>query len=382
MNLNPFSFLSVSQGIRGTSDLELPEIYKLPVACGIFTDDDILATFAKILTDTLERTYGLKDKYVPLLWDNCVQSESPTGLVTLLSQAMAKREKLFLKYIPSVNVLRKATFDEQRGIEEDYRTQGKSKNGVFLSFKNYRPAEMLRIYSTLEYAVLSSLHKTLNLSTAIQFKMSKLRDTVSLADSAVPIAQAKEMARALSIGRDILLDGDDEIVTAAPDTASAEKAITFLDAKRAFILGLPLSYISGLQTTGIGTTGEADTKAVERGLKLYFFSIIQPTLLALFDEKVEFKTQDFRQMSSATELLKIFDLASDEYLSKEGKRQILRRAFELNAAEEEKNLKDEEGEREEEKQLELDALNAQAPADDGQNNPAPPRTNGGFPRGR
>ena len=75
-------------------------------------------------------------------------------------------------------------------------------------------------------------------------------------------------------------------------------------------------------------------RAVERGLKQYFLTVVQPVLLAVFDDETEFKSLDFRQMMSALETLKTFDLVSDEYLSVQAKRAILARMFELDEEEE------------------------------------------------
>jgi hypothetical protein len=332
-----FNFFKSSGG----ETAELPEIFPLNVVQKDFVRMDIVSTYVKILTDCIERVHGLKKEYDPLLWDNCVQTEANEGLITLIANAMADQKDLFLVFVPSVKVLRKATPDEESKIREDYKKSGESSLGVFLSFKKYRRTEMLLVYSGFEYCVLGSLNKTLNISKAVQIKINDLRASVSLADSEVAKGQGKAIAEALSKGKDVMLDVKDEITTASPDTSSTEKAIGFLDAKKSFILSLPISYVSGLQTPGIGSTGEADMRAVERGLKQYFVSIVRPVLLSLFKAETEFKSQDFRQMTTALEVIKTFDLVSDENMSRAAKQEIVARVFELDQADEMKNLKKE-----------------------------------------
>ncbi len=122
---------------------------------------------------------------------------------------MTEQKELFLVYVPSVNVLRKATTQEEETIRADYKKSGESKTGVFVSFKNYRRTEMLSIYSALEYCVIASLHKTLNISKAIQIKISELRASVSLKDESVARGQASALAKALAAGKDIFLDARD-----------------------------------------------------------------------------------------------------------------------------------------------------------------------------
>jgi hypothetical protein len=327
-----------------SNNSELPEIFPLAYSAQEFQKADILATYTKILTDVYTRTHGLPEKYDQLFWDNCVQSENNEGLITMLAQAMRDKSDLYLVYNPSTNVLRKADHVEKEIIRQDYIKQGESSAGVFISFTNYRKTDLLNIYSNLEYCILSSFNKVVNLSKAVQVKIKDLRSSVSLMDKEIAATQARDIARALGNGNDVMLDVGDDILTATPQIEPTEKAIEFLDAKRAFILGLPISYISGLQTPGIGSTGEADMRAVEHGLKLYFESIVKPTILALFGVETEFKSEDFRHMSSAIELLKTFELTSDDIISRDSKQKIIARMFDLDPRKEQREIEKQEPE--------------------------------------
>jgi hypothetical protein len=341
-----FTFGSKSSGTVSSS--EIPEIYPLAVNKTTFINSDILSTYHKILTDTVERAHGLTEKYQPALWDNCLQSETSEGLVTLLADAMTHAKDLFIVFVPSISMVRRATHKEQEEIRKDYKEKGESPKGVYVSFTKYRRTEMLRIYSEFEYCVLSGLNKKLNISKALQIKISELRMSTALVDADVAINQAKSIAEALRNGNDVLLDQKDTIETATPDTSTSEKAIGFLDSKKAFVLALPIAYVTGLQTGGIGASGENDMRAVERGLKQYFVSIIQPVFKALFQIETEFKSQDFRQMTTALDVLKTFDLVSDENMSRESKKEIIARVFDLDPEAEKKALAKQEKEDEDE----------------------------------
>lgn len=340
---------------NSVSESQIPEIFPLSLSKKLFIKSDILHTYVKILTDVIERTHGIPEDAKPSLWDNCLQNEANRGLVSLLAEAMTEKTDLFLVYVPSTKVLRKATPEEQERIRSDYKAKGESPLGVFISFKNYRRTEMLEIYSEFEYCVLSSLNKTLNISKAVQIKINELRSSVSLNDSSVAVEQARSIAKALGEGDDVLLDKQDEITSANPDTSSTEKAIGFLDAKRAFILSLPIAYVTGELTGGIGSSGEADMREVERGLKQYFVSIIQPVSKAIYKVDTEFKSQDFRQMTTALQVLKDFDLTSDEYMSRESKKEVVARVFDLDPDQEQKRLSAEEGDRIREEEIEREA---------------------------
>lgn len=330
-----FGFSFKSSGSDSNSS-ELPNIFPFGLKCTDFVKFDLYSTYTKILTDVAERSHGLDDDEQAMLWDSVVQSESNCGLISLLAWAMVGKCDLFL--VIKEGVIRKATDEEVKLIKADYAKQAESKTGVYVSFQNFLKTDMLTIYSDLEYAILSSLNKTLNLSKAIQIKIDELRSSVGLADSDVAIEQARNIARSLSNGKDVLLSGKDVIETAKVDVTPTQSAMQFLDGKRAFILGFPLSYISGEQTGGIGSTGEGDARAVEQGLKQYFYSIWKPICKALFDAEVKFKSLDFKDMAQALEALKTFDIVSNDFLSVESKQQIMARVWDLDADEEAKNL--------------------------------------------
>jgi hypothetical protein len=320
---NLFSF-----GSSGTSD-ELPDIFPMPVLKEDFVEVDVLNIYSKILTDVIERSQGLSDKYQQTLWDNCLASEVSAGLISRIAKAMAKKTDLFIVFDKSTNVLRSATSDEERIIREDYKNSGESAAGTYVSFKNYQKTDMVKLYSALEYCAISSLYKNMNLSTAVQFKMNEMRGSTGLADSANVITQAKAMATGLSNGKNILMDGKDIIETAKPELEPTEKAMAFINERRSFYLGLPASYITGVQTKTMGDTGNADAKAVERGLKNYFFSIIKPVVESIYGAKLTFKSEDYHQIESALNTLKTFELTSEEFLAAENKIIIINRLFGL-----------------------------------------------------
>jgi len=305
------------------SSPELPNIFPLPIAKLAFIETDVINIFSKILTDVVERTAGLTKDQAPLLWDNCLKSESNDGLITMLAKAMSGKQDLFLVYDAALKVVRRATSQEQAQIKKDYETSAESSVGLFISFKNYYRTDMIKLYAALEYCTIGSLNKSMNLSNALQFKMDSLRATTGLSDSAAVKAQALAIATALGLGKDVLLDGKDVIDTAKPDLTTVKESIMFLDSKRAFYLGLPTAYINGEQTGGLGTSGENDTKAIERGLKNYYFAIIKPVVEALFGINLTYKTQDFRQIAQALEAVKTFDLVSENYITWENKKRIV-----------------------------------------------------------
>jgi hypothetical protein len=299
----------------------------MPISGSIFVQKDVENIYVKILTDVVERTHGIPEKYSHLLWDNCLQSESKDGLVSLLAKAMENKSDLYLVF--KAGIIRKATSEEQTMIRADYEKQGSSSVGFYVSFSNYARTDMVKLYSGFEYCVLSSLNKSMNLSKAIQYKINDLRKSVALADGDKAATQAQEIANALKNCKDVYMDGKDVVETARPDLEAAKASMEFLDAKRCFYLGMPRSYVNGELGKSLGDTGKGDAKSVDRGLKAYFYSVVKPVVDAIFGVRSEFKSQDLDQITSALEVLKTFSLMSEELISLENKIKIVNRVLNL-----------------------------------------------------
>lgn len=311
------------------SETDLPDIFPLSCSEKDFVRTDTLTLFTKILTDVIERTEGINDAVMPLLWDNCLQSESNKGLVQLLADAISQKNDLFLVWDKTLKVLREATNDEKIKIREDYKRQAKSPIGIFVSFKNYLRADMIKLYSALEYAIVASLSKNMNLSKAIMIKIKDLRGSVNLTDAARAQSQAGKIANLLAKGKDIYTDAGDTVETATPDLDATREAMSFLDSKRSFYLGLPNSYLTGESPKGLGDSGQGESKAIDRGLKIYYFSIVKPVVEELFQIKTTFKPQDAGNLSVGLDALKTFSLLDEELINLENKTKIINKLLDL-----------------------------------------------------
>lgn len=325
-----FSFFSGSKG-----PAEIPDIFPIPIKQADFISIDVQNIYARILTDTFERTHGLKDEQTPLLFDNCLASEVQDGLITMLSKAMSDKQDLFIVYIESLKLIRKADSDEQTEIREGYKKKAEPVKlkgggvGLYVTFRNYRRSDMLKFYSGLEYCSVGGLWKQSNLSKAIQLKFKDMRASISASDSDAAKPQAEAIAKNLGAGRDVAMDGEDKIETTKPDVTATTSSLELITKKQAFYLAMPSSYFDGVQSGGMGDSGKTDQKAIDRGLKNYFFAIAKPVADGLFGVKTEFKSEDTEGLSTALEVLKTMDTTSNEFMSLENKTQVVNKAFGL-----------------------------------------------------
>ena len=308
---------------------ELPDIFPFPVPKATFIKNDVETIYKRILIDTLERTYGIPEDLNILLWDSCLKSEKSEGLVTMVAKAMVEKSDLYLVYLPAVKLIRKANQKESSEIKADYDKMGESKTGIYISFSNYTNTDMMLLYSALEYCTIGSFHKKMNLSNAVQIKINDLRASIGTSDSGQAVEQAVAIATALGAGRDVLLDAKDILEALTPELESTNSASSLIDRKRSFYLGLPAAYIVGLTGKSLSDTGEADTKAVERGLKAYYFSIVKPITESLFKISTNYKSENNLKLELALQVLKDFELTSEQYISLENKQKVINKSFDL-----------------------------------------------------
>lgn len=323
-------FASLFSWNQTKSSENLPDIFPIPIIESIFVSIDVQNIYTRIITDVFERTQGITDELKPLLWDNCLGSEKQDGLVSLIAKAMVDKKELFLVYRPDLKIIRVADQAEAQKIRDDYKARGESSTGVYITFKNYVKSDMVKFYSLLEYCAVGGLWKQSNLSKAIEVKINELRSTVSLNDSTKAINQAKNIAKALGEGKDVLMDAKDIIETLTPDLTATNSTLELISRKHSFYLGLPASYFNGYgETSKMSDTGKADSKATERGLKSYYFSIVKPVTEALLRIKTTFKSDDTEMLDTGLKTIETFDRTSDEYLSKDNKTLIVNKVFGL-----------------------------------------------------
>lgn len=319
-----FSFLNF-----GSSNIVMPTLYPIPIEELNFVSIDVETIFSRILMDVLERTEGVPEDKVKLLWDSCVKSASQDGLITLVAKAMTEKADLYLVYAKDVDLIRKADSAEQAQIEADYRLKNKSTVGFFITFKNMTLTEMIKFYSAIEYCTVGGLYKAQNLSNAIQIRVSMLRASLGNSDSERAIADGALIATGLKEGKSVLMDKDDVIDTAKPDLTATTSTMEFISKKKSFYLGLPTAWVEGVQKTGMSGTGDADAKAIDRGLKPYFYKIIKPIIDSIFTINVEFKPEDNDDIATANETLKAFEVTSSQFINDENKTKILNKLYAL-----------------------------------------------------
>jgi hypothetical protein len=308
---------------------EIKHPFQLCITKDDYVRMSLVLLFERIFTDTLPFTRGLTEKHLMVLHDTAAYPKTNKGLFALVAKALVSRGDLFLKYFPEFDVLREATYEERNLIIADYEKVGRSPNALAVSFVDYWRAILLNAYAGLEYSTMKHTNSLLGLSEALIIKIEDARKSVALSDASIAKAQGKLVADALRKGNAVLLDSGDMVELPSVDVSTVDASFTFLSKKKAEIIGLPLAYLTGEQTAGLNADGGADSKAIEKGLESIFDSILKPIYEKIFGVETDFQSKDKGQADSALNTLETFDRTSDDFLSKEDKREIIRSMFEL-----------------------------------------------------
>lgn len=298
----------------------VPALWPMSLVSKLYTEIFMRMIYSRILMDVLARSHKISDTFRPLLLNSC-EGLGQKGLVGYIVESMVRQDVLVLKY--EANILAVPEYKEREAILTELKDGKQRERVLVLSFKDYHRSTVLRQYLEHKYLLLCTQNKALNLSAAVQIKIDNLRQSVALNDGDPAEEQARKIAEALLEGRPALLDSKDVIELLSPDTGPLKEVSADLHAEISFILGLPLSWITGVQKVGLGDTGDADARAIERGLEPYFWESVYPAFQKLFGVSLTFQTDDYRNITPGLEALKTFELTGDGLMAWEEKRKVV-----------------------------------------------------------
>lgn len=308
-----------------TPDLIRP--YNLSIAEQKFIQTMTILLFERILKRCYHKTAGISERND----DNIAQSvflsseygAQKNGTIPLVARAITNRRKIYLVYSEKASLVHEASMDERNLLDKQYKDNnnaiaelGDGRRGMVLDFTQYDIALIVKCYMSLIYAVMDSANTQVNLSRSIQIKISKLRDNISVLTSDDAIKQVNNINDALKNGNGVLVDVLDMIEQTKIDSSSITAALEMFYKGLASVLGLSMSFVSGVLTSGMSATGDADINYEDAGIKDYWTSIWRPIMLKLYGEKnVKYRTDRWRTIGQKLQNLILIEnstLISDE----------------------------------------------------------------------
>lgn len=302
---------------------DLVNPYKLEVDRDSFTRFQISLLYQKILKRCYAKSSGLKDDQAQNLFDSVELSNAQYGTITLISNAMTYKKELIL--VNDSGVIREATTEEADEIKKAY-ADGQKANGVYMNFQKYTLTDILRVYMSLIYDIMSGAKVNLGLAKALQMKISDLRKTVAASSSEDIKAQAAAIAEALKDGKSVALDGNDKIETTELQTQQIVDGLKLVYGCLASVLGVSVAFVAGELTSGMAVTGEADVNANEDGIKDFFNSVFKPIHDKLFGVQLKFKTDNWRKVKEFASAIPYIE--SSMYATEEQKQRFFEYIFE------------------------------------------------------
>lgn len=305
---------------------DIPTLWSMQLKSALYAEIQLRTMFGRILSEVITRSHTIPDDFRHLIRDS-MEGEGHQGLIEHIVCAMANQTALVLKY--EAGILHVPEYGDKSRIMDEWKKGVKPKNTLMLSFKNYHKTTILRQYLHHKYLLLCTQNKALNLSSAVQIKIDLLRQSVGMKDGDVAGEQAIKIANALLDGSPVLIDSKDAIELLAPDTSPLKEVAEDIQSEISLILGLPIAWIAGKQKVGLGDSGDADSRAIERGLEPYFWESIHPAFKLLFDITLKFKSERIENISLGLQALQTFTLSGDRLLSSENQARILSMLFDV-----------------------------------------------------
>ena len=284
--------------------------YKLCMCEGDFVRVKTLALLERILKRCFHKTVGIaEENYNSVAQSVFLSVESgaeKNGTIPLVARAMLDRAKIYLVYAENLGLVRKATTQEQQELDRKYKENNNATGlldgglrGMVLNFMNYDLVLLIKCYMALIYAVMDSGNTQVNLSRSLQIKINKLRDNISVLTSDDAVKQTNNINDALKRGNSVLLDNLDSVIQTAINADSIDKALNIFYSALASDLGLSVSFVSGVLTSGMSATGDADINYEENGIKDFWTTIWRPICIKLYGQDiVKFDTDKWRNLTA------------------------------------------------------------------------------------
>lgn len=263
----------------------------------------LMALMQKIMTDCYRFSTNIENHEKELaLFDSVVYKKAQYGLISWIAYLIATQGNEYLVY--DSGIVRKASIDEKKKIDEAYKKGMEHKPGVIVDFSNYALGKLLRHYFHQLYTVEDSNEKSIALGGSLQLKFNEMRKNVGVqeAESINFRVQAAEICTYAKNGKPFVLDAGDsfEQTDVSKNTDLTTSSRDKIYQEIAALLGCLPSYICGIdeKTNGSGSSYERLDGRNEDMIKNFWITIFEPVVTMLLDVKIDFVSQKWEQIKN------------------------------------------------------------------------------------
>ena len=278
-------FTGKTRTVNASSDLVAP--WCLDLKREEFVRLKVFSLMQKIFNDCYRYSTKMSDTDMEnSLFDTVVYKDAHYGLISKMAELVAKNAKCYLVY--DSGIVREATVEERKQIDQDYSTKLTYQYGIILDFTKYSIGRLLAHYFHQIYTIEQANNNSISLGGSIQLKISKYRESLGYEESMSPEIQqqASNIVKYAKDGKPLVIDAQDIL-----EQTDASKNITVADSSRdrcyrelAAAIGGPVSYITGQaeDTNGSGTSYERLDGRAEDMIKNFWITVFKPVTESLY----------------------------------------------------------------------------------------------------
>jgi hypothetical protein len=264
----------------------------------VYIEFYVRTLYKKILRYLFRKTIfdnKIKEK-LNIFQDNFLNTEQNLGFISLLANAICQCETTVLRYDPKTNAIER--------INKQDNINPRDVNVCAVDFsKNKAEILLLSQYASMLYDLLESEQKKTKVSNSITFKVGDLTAKVGTLEKGSVEKQAKNIKDAINNGDMAVIDAESSIEMGTTDLRSEAKTEETIKQNIAEAIGLPLNFLFGANTAGIGASGENDTDSLERAMQTNFEIYWRPYVEKLFDTKIKYKAENWQLIRNCRDIL-------------------------------------------------------------------------------
>lgn len=279
------------------------------------------ALYQRIFNYCWSRTIVKNKKFnETILFDCFLKTAQTKGFISLMIDALIFGKQEILTYDPILNVIEIKNYDNNHEINK------KVKNQIILDFTSNKKIYLLKQYASIYYDCLHSLAEKSKINGALILKLATLTDNISLDEKLSVKQQALSVQSGINNGNGAVIDSKSDIDLLNADCEPEQKQIENIKQEiSSFFDGMPLNFLFGTSTAGIGASGENDTDSLERSIYSFFNTYWKPYFNGLFADNIDFKVENWRQIANARDIINIVE--TTEYLDEKNKKEIILNIF-------------------------------------------------------
>ncbi|MDR1498711.1 MAG: hypothetical protein LBS34_00280 [Rickettsiales bacterium] len=245
--------------------------------------------FEYLLTKTNFTRESEREMVFNLSFNNSEKTSQMNGLISILVNSLLDNNPVILRYNKSVNTITEENYNANNFSINDLKP-----NSCIADYSQKQSeVKLLSYYARTIYNTYKSIENKTRVSNAIVVIFERLSDKINFVERKSFVKQLKEFKRAVESGGLAYLDNA-KLQYGIADVNNEIKVQENNRENIANALNLPLNFLFGTTTQGLGTRHEEDSLSLDRTMQKNFVSLWQPIIEKLFNIKISYAIDKYR----------------------------------------------------------------------------------------